>query len=111
MTHPAAAPAGAASLTVRAHGNTVALCFAGRLDVPAAAALWPATLHAAGDPSRELVLDLSAVQACDTAGTSLCGRWPVAIILRVAQASAVSGLHSAPPCLASPRPASPRPPV
>ena len=71
MTHPAAAPAGAASLTVRAHGNTVALCFAGRLDVPAAAELWPATLHAAGDPSRELVLDLSAVQACDTAGATL----------------------------------------
>jgi len=70
MTHSAAVAVGAASLTVRAQGDTVVLCFAGRLDVSAAAALWQDTLRAAST-AADLRLDLHAVEACDTAGATL----------------------------------------
>ena len=70
MTHSAAVAVGAASLTVRAQGDTVVLCFAGRLDVSAAAALWQDTLRAAAT-AADFRLDLHAVEACDTAGATL----------------------------------------
>lgn len=47
------------------------LAFAGRLDADGIGALWHPAIDAARREAGDLVLDLSRVEACDTAGTTL----------------------------------------
>ena len=61
-----------ASFTTGKRPDAVVLRFAGRLDVAVAARLWDATRSAAAAAAeRNLVLDLAAVESCDTAGATL----------------------------------------
>ncbi len=61
-----------ASLAVSTSGNQLRLSFAGRLNATGAAAVWrPAMRAVAAARGHNLVLDLSAVSACDMAGASL----------------------------------------
>ncbi|MCW3473033.1 ABC transporter permease [Limobrevibacterium gyesilva] len=61
-----------ARLEVGEQGGARVLAFHGRLDVRAAARLWTAALRAAGQADGQaLVLDLSGLTACDTAGATL----------------------------------------
>ncbi len=61
-----------ARLTVTQTGTGVALNFAGRLDLPAVAALWRTTMVSARvGPGRRLDLNLGGVSVCETSGATL----------------------------------------
>lgn len=61
-----------ASLQVMATSGTVALVFQGQMDTVGAGRLWRTTMRAAcGARGQALVLDLSGVAQCDTAGAVL----------------------------------------
>jgi phospholipid/cholesterol/gamma-HCH transport system permease protein len=61
-----------AALAVAEHADGLVLSMRGRLDLDAAARLWTPSLRAARRAGqRRLVLDLSALESCDTGGAAL----------------------------------------
>ncbi|WP_328733492.1 ABC transporter permease [Falsiroseomonas selenitidurans] len=61
----------APGVTVREEAGARILALSGRVDTPAAAALWPRLMEEARRPGPPLRLDLASVEAVDTTGATL----------------------------------------